>query len=978
MIEPGMQCDLTESKRDEPSLLKQAELEQRQSQFFAMAPGFFATVEHLTDGSFAMPFASEGIRDLFGIEPDAAMRDFGLPVALMHPDDIEMVFRKTDESERDLSLFHVEYRICHPDKGIRWVECRAQPRRLPDGSTQWQGFYHDISERKCSEALRKQREREFRILAENFPDSIVRYNREARAVYVNPELKRLMGDRAATMLGLTPREHHPDGVFEDFAKLLDTVLASGEAGELEKAFPGPDGTVSIYQIRVVPERIENGEVVGALSCGRNITKLKHYEQSLQARAELEQRQSQFFAMAPGFFYTSVQQANGHNSMPFASPGIRVMFGLEPADVAQDSEPLLALIYPDDREQRLRLIDESARNMTRLHYECRYNHPQKGVCWLEADSLPQSAPNGGIRWDGFMHDITERKRMEEAMRESGAKLRSLYELSPLGIALTDMHGRFLDFNEAFRAICDYPSEELITLDYWTLTPREYETQEGAQLESLAKTGRYGPYEKEYRRKDGTLIPIQLNGMLITGRDGQQFIWSIVEDIRERKRIEAELKGRLERIVELNDHLEKTARDLEDQTVELKASQEQLKQTEAWYRSIMHSAPDGMLVVDERGLIIQANMRLESMFGYGRCELHGLNVEALLPQSLRESHVGLRSGYWGSGADHRMAMVGKTLFGCRKDGSTFPVEVSLSRLPEIDGMSSAICAAVRDITERQKMEAAREAALAEALRLARLRSAFMAQMSHELRTPLNGILGYAQNLLLQSGALDDKQITGLRIIQNSGEHLLTLINGILDHAAIEADKFELIPGDIELEIFLSTIIGIIRVRAEQKNIAFNCEADAGLPAVVRGDAQRLRQVLLNLLANAVKFTDYGQVTLHVSYTAPSRLRFAVQDSGVGIAAEQLETIFQPFEQTGETHRRAGGNGLGLAISRKLVRLMGGDIKVESQPGAGSTFSFEIDMETVQSDTAPVNVAALAEPASTPVAQASAQLFAPPLHE
>ncbi|HEX5337735.1 MAG TPA: ATP-binding protein, partial [Gallionella sp.] len=204
------------------------------------------------------------------------------------------------------------------------------------------------------------------------------------------------------------------------------------------------------------------------------------------------------------------------------------------------------------------------------------------------------------------------------------------------------------------------------------------------------------------------------------------------------------------------------------------------------------------------------------------------------------------------------------------------------------------------------------------------------------------------------------------------------GILDHAAIEADKFELIPGDIELEIFLGTIIGIIRVRAEQKNIAFNCEADAGLPAVVRGDAQRLRQVLLNLLANAVKFTDCGQVTLRVSYTAPSRLRFAVQDSGIGIAADQLETIFQPFEQIGETHRRAGGNGLGLAISRKLVRLMGGDIKVESQPGAGSTFSFEIDMETVQSDTAPVNVAALAEQASTPVAQASAQLFAPPLHE
>jgi signal transduction histidine kinase len=250
-----------------------------------------------------------------------------------------------------------------------------------------------------------------------------------------------------------------------------------------------------------------------------------------------------------------------------------------------------------------------------------------------------------------------------------------------------------------------------------------------------------------------------------------------------------------------------------------------------------------------------------------------------------------------------------------------------------------------------------------------------MSHELRTPLNGILGYAQNLLLQSEALSEKQVAGLRIIQHSGEHLLSLINGILDHAAIEADRFELIPGDIELEIFLAAIVGIIRIRAEQKNIAFACEADAGLPAVVRGDAQRLRQVLLNLLANAVKFTDCGQVTLHVSYTAPSRLRFAVQDSGVGIAAEQLDTIFEPFEQTGDIRRRAGGNGLGLAISRKLVRLMGGDIAVESQPGIGSTFSFDVEMARVQSGADTVNAAALAEQAATPVMQAMPLMLTPP---
>ncbi|HEX5363632.1 MAG TPA: PAS domain S-box protein, partial [Gallionella sp.] len=583
----------------------------------------------------------------------------------------------------------------------------------------------------------------------------------------------------------------------------------------------------------------------------------------------------------------------------------------------------------------------------------------------------------LRSTGTVQDISARRHVEEALRASEEKIRSLFELSPLGIALTDMQGRYVEFNEAFRAICGYPADELVALDYWTLTPREYEASEALQLEALSTTGRYGPYEKEYRQKDGRRIPIQLNGVLVTGRDGQQYIWSIVEDITERKRSEVLLTERLAHIQELNLHLEENARNLEEQTVELEASQEQIKQTEEWYRSILHSAPDGMMVVDDRGVIMQVNERLAAMFGYQEVELLGCNIEILLPRALRESHVGMRNSFLARKEGHRDAMVGKALFGCRKDGLEFPVDVSLSRLPELEGRRRAICASVRDVSQRHAMEVAREEALAEALRLAQLRSAFMAQMSHELRTPLNGILGHAQNLL-HGGALAEKQIGGLNIIQHSGEHLLSLINGILDHAAIEADKFELIPGDIQLETFLSTIIGIIRVRVEQKNLGFSCVVDANLPAVVRGDAQRLRQVLLNLLANAVKFTDRGQVSLRVDYTAPQRLRFEVQDSGVGIAADQLENIFLPFEQIGETRHRAGGTGLGLAISRKLVRLMGGDIKVESQAGAGSTFWFEIEMESEQSDSARVNAAALSEQAETRVAQATMTLSVPPRQE
>jgi DNA-binding response OmpR family regulator len=223
-------------------------------------------------------------------------------------------------------------------------------------------------------------------------------------------------------------------------------------------------------------------------------------------------------------------------------------------------------------------------------------------------------------------------------------------------------------------------------------------------------------------------------------------------------------------------------------------------------------------------------------------------------------------------------------------------------------------------------------------------FLSIMSHELRTPLNGILGYAQ-ILRRDKRLDERQIAGLNVIQQSGEHLLTLINDILDLAKIEAGKLELSRADIALAKFLRMIAGIIKVRARQKDLDFICDIAPDLPGGIHTDESRLRQVLLNLLANAVKFTDRGQVRLRVRFSPPARLRFEVQDTGIGIDADHLDTIFQPFEQVSNPQRRLGGTGLGLAISRQFVQLMGGDIHVTSQVGVGTTFWFELDVPVIE---------------------------------
>jgi signal transduction histidine kinase/CheY-like chemotaxis protein len=229
----------------------------------------------------------------------------------------------------------------------------------------------------------------------------------------------------------------------------------------------------------------------------------------------------------------------------------------------------------------------------------------------------------------------------------------------------------------------------------------------------------------------------------------------------------------------------------------------------------------------------------------------------------------------------------------------------------------------------------------------KSEFLANMSHELRTPLNGILGYAQ-ILGRSQGLADKERHGVNIIHQCGSHLLSLINDVLDLSKIEARKLELAPKALHFPSLLQGVVEICQIRAKQKGIDFRYEPDERLPTGISADEKRLRQVLINLLGNAIKFTDQGSVTLRVEplslETQTTRIRFSVADTGVGISLEDLNKLFQAFEQVGDKTRQAEGTGLGLVISQQIVQLMGGQIQVESKLGVGSDFFFEVELPLV----------------------------------
>ena len=262
----------------------------------------------------------------------------------------------------------------------------------------------------------------------------------------------------------------------------------------------------------------------------------------------------------------------------------------------------------------------------------------------------------------------------------------------------------------------------------------------------------------------------------------------------------------------------------------------------------------------------------------------------------------------------------------------------------GLTGTMIAVLWQVQAFEQQQLKRSKAAADTANQAK--SEFLANMSHELRTPLNGILGYAQ-IMERSHSWGDKEHQGVNIIHQCATHLLTLINDILDLSKIEARRLELMPQPIHLPTFLQGVVEMSRIRADQKGLAFHYLPDVPLPEGVKIDEKRLRQVLVNLLGNAAKFTDRGAVTLKVSMLeqdSPSqsvRLRFQVEDTGVGIAPDAVAAIFEPFEQVGDRRRQSEGTGLGLAISYRIVKVMGSVLQVESQLGVGSQFFFDVDV-------------------------------------
>lgn len=536
-----------------------------------------------------------------------------------------------------------------------------------------------------------------------------------------------------------------------------------------------------------------------------------------------------------------------------------------------------------------------------------------------------AANNTIIW-AVIRDITLQKKAESMLRESEATARALLNSPMDSIALLATSGRFIELNKILAQSLGMSREEILGKTIFDVIPEPLVSQRWEKVQQVIASKTFVRFEDEDRGTwyDNVVHPIlDVYGNVVK-------IAVFARDITERKHAE-----------------------------------EAMQEQERLYRNLFEGSIDGVVFIDPEGMFVDCNASYQQMLGYTKDELRSMSFYDVTPERWhaweREEVLGKQLPERGYSETYEKEFV-------RKDGTIFPVECTAYKLECMYERSVVFWAVVRDITARKQVEfeltkyrkhleelvEERTAELVKAKDAAekaqkasetanQAKSIFVANMSHELRTPLNAILGFSQ-LLSRRQNLDNEQRNYLDIITRNGEHLLMLINQVLDLAKIEAGRMSITFQDFDLYHMLDELEDLFRLQVEEKHLQLRVEWSQEVPQYIRTDEVKLRQVLINVLNNAVKFTETGEVTLCVR--GKVTLQFLISDTGPGMSLKELNPLFEAFIQTTTGQKAQEGTGLGLTISRQFIRMMGGDITMDSEVGRGTTVTFTIPVKSVAS--------------------------------
>ncbi len=562
-----------------------------------------------------------------------------------------------------------------------------------------------------------------------------------------------------------------------------------------------------------------------------------------------------------------------------------------------------VLHPDDRDRTRTIWSEAIANGCDHEVEHRIRGSDGAYRWFTTRGVPIRDTAGQIvKWFGTCTDITEHKRAEQALRESEKRFRGTFENAAVGIANVDFEGRWLSVNQRLCDIVGYTREELLQKTFQEIT---YPEDLASSLEKFIPftQGKLPDFslQKRYVRKDGSTVWVELCESLQRDETGRPlYVIVMIQDISERKRLE-----------------------------------EELRESEQRWRNLTEALPQLVWTATPDGTCDYFSTQWTEHTGIPESRLLGWQwLETLHPddhEPTRQLWTNSVAGLGPYDVEYRVR---------RKDGAYRWFKTRGVPIRNCQGRTCKWFGTCTDITESklaaEELRLAKEAAVS----ANRAKDEFLANVSHEIRTPMNAIMGMTD--LVLGTSLSDDQRQSLKTVKAAADNLLNILNDLLDFSKIEAGKLELDPADFSLRSALGDTLRTLAMRAHMKGLELVSHVQPDVPDALVGDVGRLRQVLLNLVGNAIKFTEEGEVVVRTEVAGAGleevRVHFVVSDTGIGIAAEKQEKIFRAFEQEDtSTTRKYGGTGLGLTIAARLVALMGGTIRVDSEPGRGSTFAF-----------------------------------------
>ncbi len=816
----------------------------------------------------------------------------------IHPDDIaitENEIAKLAAGEQTINFVH-RFRCKNGSyKVLQWV-ASSEPE-----TGYLFAIARDITAEKNKELQLIASENKFRSFFEYSQGLMCTHDSNGRFLTINTAGASLLGYTTEEILQMTLYDIVPPKFHTNISDYLKDVFSTGTSKGLMTTLH-KNGSLRVWLYNNTIEKNIDGSMY-VIGNSIDITDRMRLETDLIRTKEILEQTNQV-ANVGGWEYMI------DTGKIYWSPVTKIIHG-----VPEDYDPVLETALGfykegDSRETIVRAINNAIENGEGWDLELQIVTMAGEEKWVKAQGKAEMEKGKCKRLFGAFLDIDEQKKTKLALEANEIKYHAFFDISPVGIAINrHIDGAFIDGNQALYRMIGYTEEEYRQLTHSDVTPSRYDADELKHRESLTKTGRYGPYEKEYIHKDGHLVPVLLNGIKFIGNNGEEQVYSVIQDISESKKAEKQLiieKSRLAAFVE--------------------------------------NAPAAVAMLDESFRYIAISNRwLEEYKLEGR-DLIGLSHYEVFPnvsQNWKDIHQRCLSGAIEKNEEDIW----------RPPGWDHDQYLRWEVRPwyHFDNTIGGIMMFTQDITEiclhREELKTAKKQAEQASL----AKSEFLASMSHEIRTPLNGVIGFT-DLILKT-RLDETQQQYMSIVNHSANALLSIVNDILDFSKIEAGKLELEIEKCDLYEIGSQAADIISYQVKKKDLEMLLNISTELPRFIWADSVRLKQVLINLLSNASKFTEKGEIELKVEALSDSTqkevdFRFEVRDTGIGIRLETQQKIFQAFSQEdGSVTRKYGGTGLGLTISNKLLALMGSKLQLESSPGKGSRFFFDIRLTTEQ---------------------------------